>query len=89
MRARGLYGRLIRASEPERRAWGLFQLAQLDMLDNAYERAEAGFKLVAADGLGLRFERWAERLAAHCAQMQQYKRYYVNGSPRQAGQGGR
>ncbi|MCP4548739.1 MAG: hypothetical protein GY835_19955 [bacterium] len=88
-RARRHYSTLIDSEHPEYRSWGVFHIAQLDMLENKYERAEAGFKLIAAEQTGMRIEGWAEQLAAHCAKMQKYARYYVNNGPRQAAAGRR
>lgn len=82
LHARALYGRLLVEDDPWYAAWGRFQLAQLDMLDSAYEEAMTGFLGVANDSIGARFCDWANDLAEHCAVMRQYRQYLSDTSPR-------
>jgi tetratricopeptide (TPR) repeat protein len=82
LHARALYGRLLGEDDPWYAAWGRFQLAQLDMLDSAYEEAMTGFIGVAGDSIGARFCDWAQDLAEHCAVMRQYRQYLIDTSPR-------
>lgn len=71
LRARGLYSQLVfdEEADPEQRQWGRFQLAQMDMLANAYAEAEISFRGIAADSLGTLAGQWAVSLAEHCAAM--------------------
>lgn len=82
LRARQLYRELLKDEDPVYRAWGRFQLAQLDMLANDYEGAQHGFMQVSADSLDLRIEDWAQTLADHCRVMRNHERFYVDTSPK-------
>lgn len=82
LRARGLYQRLIKDGDAGQREWGQFQVAQLDMLANDYQRAEATFRALAFDTLGTLAEAWAGALAEHCLEMRAYQEHYFSLSPR-------
>lgn len=71
LRARGLYSQLVfdEEADDEQRQWGRFQLAQMDMLDNAYAEAELSFRRIVTDSLGTLAGQWAVALAEHCAAM--------------------
>ncbi|MBM4118459.1 hypothetical protein FJ251_12135 [bacterium] len=71
LRARGLYSQLVFDDEadPEQRQWARFQLAQMDMLANAYAEAEISFRGIVADSLGTPAGQFFVFIAEHCAAM--------------------
>jgi hypothetical protein len=81
LRARQLYQQLLKAKDPSYQSWARFQVAQLNMLANAYELAETGYRTVAADSTGWIIEEWAAELAAHCANMSLQRKYYITINP--------
>ena len=81
LRARQLYQQLLQAKAPGYAAWGLFQIANLNMLSNAYAKAEEDYRAVAADSTGGALQAWAEDLAKHCAGMSAHRKYYITINP--------
>jgi len=81
IRARLRYGELFWSEDVENRNWARFQLAQLDMLDNGYEAAEAAFARIGPDSLWDPASSWAVFLREHTSAMKTYSEVLRDNRP--------
>ncbi|MDP6418813.1 MAG: hypothetical protein QF492_03815 [Candidatus Krumholzibacteria bacterium] len=81
LRARRHYGDLLGINSTHH-AWARFQLAQLDMLDNGYGKAESAFESLEPEELNKETHDWASLLQKHSGSLKVYDKELPDHSPR-------